>query len=313
MSDATGPHLAPSKVPDINTMTLGDIGYALRMGLRDFRRKPMIGLFFANVAVMGGWLIYVMLFLWHMEWLAIPLTFGFPLIGPFLVVGLYEVSRRLEAGQKEWRRNDIFGVIWRQRARQLPLMSWVIIVYYLFWSFFAHMLFALFLGPSVLMNVTSSYAYLLEPEGLRMLLVGTAFGAVFAFVLFALTAVSLPLLLEKELDFVTAMLTSIAVESGATTSAMPKPMAAVAGRTPSQTSCVPTPTPSPAKARATSIPPAPISRPGPYLSANRPDTVDRVEMKTESGAKTAEATASGVPQPAIIVIGRKNSTVDNAK
>jgi hypothetical protein len=171
----------------------------------------MMGLFFANVAVMGGWLIYVLLFLWRMEWLAIPLTFGFPLIGPFLVVGLYEVSRRLEAGQTEWKRNDIFGVIWRQRARQLPLMSWVIIVYYLFWSFFAHMLFALFLGPSVLTNVTSSYAYLLEPEGLRMLLVGSAFGAVFAFVLFMITAVSLPLLLDKELDFVTAMLTSIAV------------------------------------------------------------------------------------------------------
>jgi uncharacterized membrane protein len=107
MSDATGPHLAPSKVPQINTMTMGDIGYALRMGLRDFRRKPMMGLFFANVAVMGGYLIYVLLFLWHMEWLAIPLTFGFPLIGPFLVVGLYEVSRRLEAGQTEWKRNDI--------------------------------------------------------------------------------------------------------------------------------------------------------------------------------------------------------------
>jgi uncharacterized membrane protein len=171
----------------------------------------MMGLFFANVAVMGGYLIYVLLFLWQMEWLAIPLTFGFPLIGPFLAVGLYEVSRRLEAGQTEWKRNDIFGVIWRQRARQLPLMSWVIIVYYLFWSFFAHMLFALFLGPSVLTNVTSSYAYLLEPEGLRMLLVGSAFGAVFAFVLFMITAVSLPLLLDKELDFVTAMLTSIAV------------------------------------------------------------------------------------------------------
>ncbi len=211
MSDATGPHLAPSKVPAINTMSMGDIGYALRQGLRDYWRKPMMGLFFANVAVMGGYLIYVLLFLWHMEWLAIPLTFGFPLIGPFLAVGLYEVSRRLEAGQTEWTRNDIFGVIWRQRARQLPLMSWVIIVYYLFWSFFAHMLFALFLGPSVLTNVTSSYAYLLEPEGLRMLLVGSGFGAVFAFVLFMLTAVSLPLLLDKELDFVTAMLTSIAV------------------------------------------------------------------------------------------------------
>jgi uncharacterized membrane protein len=211
MSDVTEMPRAPSKVPAIAAMRLGDIGEALRQGAGDFWRKPMMGLFFANVAVMGGWLIYLLLFLWHMEWLAIPLTFGFPLIGPFLVVGLYEVSRRLEAGETHWRRNDILGVIWRQRARQLPLMSWVIIVYYLFWSFFAHMLFALFLGPSVLTNVTSSYAYLLQPEGLTMLLVGSAFGAVFAFVLFSLTVVSLPLLLEKELDFVTAMLTSIAV------------------------------------------------------------------------------------------------------
>ncbi|MDG4649173.1 DUF2189 domain-containing protein [Roseibacterium sp. SDUM158017] len=211
MSDASGQHLAPSRVPQIREIAFADIGAALRLGFRDFRRKPMMGLFFANVCVMGGWLIYLMLFSFRMEWLAIPLTFGFPLIGPFMAVGLYEVSRRLEAGQTQWRRNDIFGVIWRQRLRQLPLMSWVIIVYFLFWSFFAHMLFALFMGPSALTNVTSSYAYLFQPEGLRMLVVGTTFGAVFAFLLFALTVVSLPLLLEKELDFVTAMITSVAV------------------------------------------------------------------------------------------------------
>lgn len=211
MSDATEPVLAPSKTPTVAAMSMSDIPDALWAGLGDFRRKPMMGLFFANVYVMGGWAIYLMLFTLHMEWLAVPLTFGFPLLGPFLAVGLYEVSRRLELGQTEWERNDILGVIWRQRLRQLPSMCWVIVVYYLFWSFFAHMLFALFLGPSALTNVTSSYAYLLEPEGLQMLLVGSAFGAVFAFVLFMLTVVSLPLLLDKELDFVTAMLSSIAV------------------------------------------------------------------------------------------------------
>jgi hypothetical protein len=40
---------------------------------------------------------------------------------------------------------------------------------------------------------------------------------------------------------------------------------------------------------------------------------ESVEMKTESGAKTADARASAVPQPAISVIGRKKSTVDSAK
>jgi uncharacterized membrane protein len=202
---------APSKVPALRDMGLGDVAAALRAGLKDFRRKPMMGLFFAHVYVVGGWLLYVFLFVTDQIWWAIPITLGFPLLGPFLAVGLYEVSRRLEAGQTQWRRNDIFGVIWRQRLRQLPSMAWVIIVYFLFWSFFAHMLFALFLGPSALMNVTSSYAYLLQREGILMLIVGAGFGAGFAFVLFCLTAVSLPLLLEKELDFVTAMLTSIAV------------------------------------------------------------------------------------------------------
>ncbi|PWK62246.1 DUF2189 domain-containing protein [Roseicyclus mahoneyensis] len=203
--------LAASKVPAVRDMVLDDIGFALRAGLRDYRTKPMMGLFFSHVYVVGGWLLYVFFFVTDQIWWAIPITLGFPLLGPFLAVGLYEVSRRLEAGQKEWRRNDIFGVIWRQRLRQLPSIAWIIIVYFLFWSFFAHMLFALFLGPSALTNVTSSYAYLLEPEGLAMLMVGTGFGAVFAFALFCLTAVSLPLLLDKELDFVTAMLTSIAV------------------------------------------------------------------------------------------------------
>lgn len=211
MTEATEALPAPSRVPIVRAMQLADIIEALAAGFRDFRRKPMMGLFFSLVYVVGGWLLYVTAFVTEQIWWAIPLTVGFPLLGPFLAVGLYEVSRRLEAGQTDWRRRDIFGVIWRQRLRQLPSMAWLIIVYFLFWSFFAHMLFALFLGPSALTNVTTSYAYLLEPEGLVMLLVGTGFGAAFAVVLFCLTVVSLPLLLDKELDFVTAMLTSIAV------------------------------------------------------------------------------------------------------
>jgi uncharacterized membrane protein len=211
MSDTSQALPEASKVPEVRQMEIGDIGYALRAGWQDFRRKPMMGLFFAHIYVIGGWLLYILFFVTEQIWLSLPITVGFPLIAPFLAVGLYEVSHRLEQGDTDFRRNDIFGVVWRQRLRQLPLMSWVIIVYFLFWSFFAHMLFALFMGPSVLMNVSSSYAYLLQPEGLLMLLVGTAFGAAFAFVLFCLTAISLPLLLDKELDFVTAMLTSIAV------------------------------------------------------------------------------------------------------
>lgn len=210
MSDTTA-HPVGEGAPDIRDLSLSDLAKSLRLGLRDFRRKPVMGLLFAATYVIGGWLLYLLLFVTDQIWLAIPITVGFPLLGPFLAVGLYEISRRLEAGQTSWQRSEILGVIWRQRLRQLPSMAWVIIVYFLFWSFFAHMLFALFLGPSALTNVTSSYAYLAEPEGLQMLLIGTLFGAAFAFVLFALTVVSLPLLLDREVDFVTAMITSVSV------------------------------------------------------------------------------------------------------
>lgn len=198
-----------SKVPEIQTLHLSDLAYALAAGWRDFRRAPFMGLFFSVLYVVGGWAIYYCLFVTEQIWWALPMTVGFPLVAPFLAVGLYEVSHRLEQG-RDYTLVDILTVVWRQRLRQLPLMSWVIIVYFLFWSFFAHMLFAFFMGPSALMNVTSSYAYLFQPEGVMMLVVGTLFGAAFALVLFCLTVISLPLLLEKELDFVTAMLTSIA-------------------------------------------------------------------------------------------------------
>ena len=207
MSDGSNALPEASKVPEIRAMEMSDISFALWAGWRDFRRKPMMGLFFSLIYVVGGWLIYTFLFVTEQIWWALPITAGFPLLAPFLAVGLYEVSRRLEQGDTGFRPNDIFGVVWRQRLRQLPLMSWVIIIYFLFWSFFAHMLFAMFIGPSVLINPSAGYSYLLQPEGLMMLVVGAGF----AFVLFCLTVISLPLLLDKELDFVTAMLTSIAV------------------------------------------------------------------------------------------------------
>ena len=97
----------------------------------------------------------------------------------------------------------------REKDRQLPWIGVILLMIFLFWSFFAHMLFALFMGLSTLTNISSSYEALLSGEGLTMIAIQIAVGAGVAFLTFALTVVSLPLLLEKELDFVTAMLTSV--------------------------------------------------------------------------------------------------------
>jgi uncharacterized membrane protein len=90
-------------------------------------------------------------------------------------------------------------------------MAAVIVVFFLFWNFLAHMIFALFLGNATMTNVSSSLAVFATPEGLTMLAIGTVVGAGFATLLYAMTVVSLPLLMEREVDFVTAMITSVAL------------------------------------------------------------------------------------------------------
>lgn len=79
---------------------------------------------------------------------------------------------------------------------------------FLFWFFLAHMIFALFLGLSTMTNISSSFDVYLTPNGLMMLGVGSLVGAAFALLLYNVTVVSMPMLLDREVDFVTAMIVS---------------------------------------------------------------------------------------------------------
>lgn len=206
-ADSAGAAAPRPTAPEILTVETSDLAHALRRGWQDFRAAPLYGLFFAAVYVAGGWLI-----LWAMTaqgqiWWTLPASAGFPILGPFIACGLYEVSRRLERGEAlDW--PGVLQVILRQKDRQIPAIAAVIVVYFLFWNFLAHMIFALFLGTATMTNVSSSIAIFLTPAGLAFLAVGTAVGAVFAGMLYALTVVALPMLLDREVDFMTAMLTS---------------------------------------------------------------------------------------------------------
>jgi uncharacterized membrane protein len=200
----------PADRPEVMHVELSDLRAALRAGWRDFLAAPQYGLLFAGIYVIGGWLIYFALTGTGRLWWTLAAAAGFPILGPFIACGLYDVSRRLEAGLPMDRHATLL-VIFRQKDRQIPSMAAVIVVFFLFWNFLSHMIFALFLGTAVMTNVSSSLAVFATPAGLTMLAVGTSVGAVFSTLLFSLTVVSLPMLLEREVDFVTAMLTSFAV------------------------------------------------------------------------------------------------------
>jgi hypothetical protein len=88
-------------------------------------------------------------------------------------------------------------------------MAMLILLMFMFWVFVAHTIFALFMGLSAMTNVSSSFEVLWTGNGLIMLAVGSAVGAGFAAVLFSVTAGGLPMLLEREVDFVSAMIRSV--------------------------------------------------------------------------------------------------------
>lgn len=188
--------------PAFRRLSLADITAALADGWADFRAAPAYGVFFAAVCVAAGLVLVQLgagLFLWTLT-----LSLGFPLVAPFLAVGLYDVSRRLQTG-RPLVFGEILGGVWRERARQIPWAGAVILIYFLFWSFVAHMLFALIMGPQALLGPPDTLESYLNGPGIVLFAVELAFGGACAFLLFSLTAFSLPMLLEREIDVVTAM------------------------------------------------------------------------------------------------------------
>lgn len=206
MTDATMMEASPP--PKIRSISYADLGAVLKAGWHDFRRAPAFGLFFASFFVLGGWLVFLQLDYVERSFWIIPTALGFPLLAPFLAVGLYCVSRRLERGEPlDW--GEILGLVFREKDRQMPSMAVVIIMIFMFWIFVAHMIFALFLGLAPMTNILTDWqTTIFSPDGMKMLVVGSLVGAALGLMLYSLTVISLPLLLDREIDFITAMITS---------------------------------------------------------------------------------------------------------
>lgn len=189
-------------------LSFDDLRAALRAGIADYRYAPGFGVPFAGFYVLGG--LFLIFISGGFVWQTVILALGFPLFAPFAAIALYEVSRRIETGEPlDWR--AIYGVIWAERGGQVPWLGALIVIYFLFYSFLAHMTFALFMGLSAMTNISTSFEAFLTPEGLSMIATQLAMGAGLGFLLFSLTVMSLPYALDRDVDFMTAMITSFCV------------------------------------------------------------------------------------------------------
>lgn len=191
-------------------LTIGDLFAALRAGWSDFVAMPQFGLFFGGVYVAVGLIVGYFSFIGEeLTWL-IPATAGFPLVAPFVAVGLYEASRRREAGEPlSWR--GVIGALKGHGDDQILSMGVIVFVAFGFWMIVAHAIFAIFMAES---GVSAHGGWdmveaLMTPSGLAMLAIGSAVGAIMAYAFYAMTVISLPMLVERKVDFLTAIISSL--------------------------------------------------------------------------------------------------------
>ncbi|MBL8590938.1 MAG: DUF2189 domain-containing protein [Methylobacteriaceae bacterium] len=194
--------------PVVRRADVADIVAAIEAGLRDFRRAPLYGLFFGGVYALGGVAACYFMTAIGWGWLVMPMMAGFALIGPFIAVGLYEVSRRLSTGET-LSFGAVLACMFRQGGRELGWMALICVFAFVMWMYQIRLMVALFfsfapieLGAFLRMLVTTQ-------QGLIFLTIGTAWGAVIAIVIFSLTVISFPLLLDRDRDFITAMIASV--------------------------------------------------------------------------------------------------------
>ena len=200
-ASASGTYQLPVNIRSIKDVDRS--GQWLAEGWRDFTRAPGVSLIYGSSFVVVGLIATIGLFSEGLGSLILPLAGGLMILAPILVVGLYDAARRLEAGLPV-RLADCFRAFGRS-AGQLAALGIVLMVCYLFWVRTALLLFALFFNQDPPPFDRFIEDVVLSMQGVALLLVGGAVGAAFAAAVFAISAVSIPLIYDRPVDALTAI------------------------------------------------------------------------------------------------------------
>ncbi len=177
----------------------------LAQGLRDMCRAPAASLAYGVVfALMGGLIAFVFRNAYE---LTSALTAGFLLVGPFLATGLYDISRRLERDGSV--RFADTAAAWRANLGAFSLFSLVLTIIALIWARASLVTFALFFSSGGMPTLKSFMAQVVSVEHVDFLLTYFAVGALFAGIVFAVSVVSVPMMLDRGTDTIVAALTSV--------------------------------------------------------------------------------------------------------
>ncbi len=179
----------------------------LTAGWRDLMANPQIGFFYGGALTLAGWLLALLLLWAQTAWAILPASAGFFMVAPILATGLYEASRLREEGKPVTFATCLGG--FTRNGGQIAFMGVVLLVLHLFWVRVAGLLFALMFGINFAPSLGNLPMAMLGSDMLLpFLIIGTATGAVFAAVAFAISAVSIPMLVDRDVSAIEAIIAS---------------------------------------------------------------------------------------------------------
>ncbi len=195
-------------LPDIRVVGAERPLQWLKMGLHDMKRAWPISLAYGVFFAALGW--GLVNYAWKNTYLSMVLTTGFLLVAPFFALGFYEVSRRLEHrhGLRGIQRH--FSVIFRNIS-STGLFALFLGFILSAWERISALMVGVFFNGDFVSNGYFSLGALFSTNHLGFLVPYALFGAVIATLVFCMSAVSLPMLIDRRVDMVTAIVTSLVV------------------------------------------------------------------------------------------------------
>ena len=198
----------PSEAPkrDILSLRLSDPFRWLASGLRDLRAEIGIALFYG----VCFWFMAIVLgaVFRNMPEYTMSIASGCLLLGPFLAMGLYEVSRRRELGRAPELASSL--TCWDTHLGSMGMLVLVLIVMELIWGRASLVVFAVFFNTGM-PSTASVVQAVFDPQNWEFLAVYLAVGGCFAALVFSSSVVSLPMILDRDTDAISAVITSIQV------------------------------------------------------------------------------------------------------
>jgi uncharacterized membrane protein len=204
-----GRHDAVERAPAVNRIDIADLKDALKKGVSDFGEARSDVIFLCLLYPVAGLVIAHIVFGSGMFALLFPLVSGFALVGPFVAVGLYEMSRQREEGHAlSWA--TAFDVVRSPSFGAIITLGVVLMVFFLLWMSAAEAIYAMTLAPLQPNSMTSFVTDVFTTaRGWEMISAGIGVGFLFALAVFAISVVSFPMLIDRDVGLGVAVWTSL--------------------------------------------------------------------------------------------------------